>query len=137
MLAKHPQKQEKLRLELLKILPEKNSPLLAENMKNLPYLRAVIKETFRVLPVAGGNARRVVKDIVLDGYQIPKNTLVAMSAYNELANPKNYPEPEKFLPERWLRDHEDAKCLRSKENNPFAYLPFGFGVRFDKNSFSP
>jgi cytochrome P450 family 12 len=129
LLAKNPDKQDKLRSEVLTILPEKDSRLVSENMKNLPYLRAVIKESFRMLPVAGGNARRVMKDVVLGGYHVPKGTLVVMSAYNEMSNPKFYPEPEKFIPERWLRNDQDGACWRSKESNPFAYLPFGFGAR--------
>lgn len=34
----------------------------------------------------------------------------------------NFPEPEKFIPERWSRTNEEPP-------NPFASLPFGFGAR--------
>ncbi|KAG5671495.1 hypothetical protein PVAND_001689 [Polypedilum vanderplanki] len=129
LLAKNPEKQEKLRSEILKILPEKNSQIDSEKMKNLPYLRAVIKESFRMLPVAGGNARKVAKDVVLAGYHVPKDSLIVMSAYNELSNPKFYPEPKKFIPERWLRESKESDQWKSKENNPFSFLPFGFGAR--------
>lgn len=71
-LAKNPEKQAKLREELRAILPNKDSPLTPENMKNLPYLRACIKEGLRMYPPVAGNVRQAGKDIVLQGYQIPK-----------------------------------------------------------------
>jgi cytochrome P450 family 12 len=125
-LAKHPEIQDKLRSEVMTILPEKNSQLSAESMKNLPYLRAVIKETHRLMPITGGNARRLMKDVVLAGYHVPKGAHIAMF---EVKNPKYFPEPEKFVPERWLRNEQDVACWRSKEHSPFASLPFGYGAR--------
>lgn len=53
-LAKNPDKQEKLRKEILKILPNKDSILTEENMKSMPYLRACIKEASRLNPVTIG-----------------------------------------------------------------------------------
>uniref|UniRef100_A0A1B0CKT9 Cytochrome n=1 Tax=Lutzomyia longipalpis TaxID=7200 RepID=A0A1B0CKT9_LUTLO len=81
-LAKNPEKQDILREELLKILPEKDSPLTEENMKNMPYLRACIKEAMRLMPNISGMMRTTGKDIVLRGYQIPKETDIFM--LNEL-----------------------------------------------------
>lgn len=37
-----------------------------------------------------------------------------------------FPQPEKFIPERWLKDSGE---LSAKKTNPFVYLPFGFGPR--------
>lgn len=71
-LAKHPDKQEILRQEILKILPEKDSKLTTSSFNNIPYLRAVIKESLRIKPVINGNLRSAGKDLVLQGYQIPK-----------------------------------------------------------------
>lgn len=71
-LAKNPDKQEELRKELVAVMPEKDSPLTPDNLKNLPYLRAVIKEGLRLYPATSGNARKTVNDVVLQGYQVPK-----------------------------------------------------------------
>ena len=72
-LAKNPDKQEKLREEILTILPEKSSKLTPTSFNSAPYLRAVIKEALRVLPVANGNLRALDHDTVLQGYRVPKD----------------------------------------------------------------
>lgn len=131
-LAKNPDKQRLLREEILKILPDKNTKLTAESMTNLPYMRAVIKESMRVLPVVAGTARKVTKDVVLAGHEVPANTQVVMPSYMELSNPKQYPQPDKFIPERWLRESTETSCPHAKTANPFTYLPFGFGARMCK-----
>ena len=55
------------------ILPEKNSELTADKMKSLPYLRAALKESLRLFPVTVGTIRATTKDMVFQGYQVPKN----------------------------------------------------------------
>ena len=115
ILAKNPEKQEILREEVNRILPDKNSKLTPENTRNMPYLRAVIKESFRILPVVMGNARQIQKDVVLSGYHIPANTHVAMQAVFELVNEKYYTDPKKFLPERWLRDSSEKHYSQKRE----------------------
>lgn len=79
-LAKNPDKQEKLREEVFQILPSKESKLNEKSLDSVPYMRAVIKESLRMLPVTGGNLRALKQDIVLQGYQIPKN--VSKSSLN-------------------------------------------------------
>uniref|UniRef100_A0A1B0DMP2 Uncharacterized protein n=1 Tax=Phlebotomus papatasi TaxID=29031 RepID=A0A1B0DMP2_PHLPP len=51
----NPEKQDKLREELIRILPNKTSPLTVENMTNMPYLRACIKEGLRINSVLFAN----------------------------------------------------------------------------------
>lgn len=71
-LSKNPEKQEILRKEILKALPEKSSKLSTATMANLPYLRAVIKEALRIQPPISANMREAGVDLVIQGYQIPK-----------------------------------------------------------------
>ncbi|XP_049548242.1 uncharacterized protein LOC125959463 [Anopheles darlingi] len=128
-LAHNPEKQDKLREELRKILPDKNSKLTAENMKNMPYLRACIKEGLRMYPPTTGNGRCVGKDLVLQGYRIPKGTMVAMGQLVLQRQEGQFTRPSEFLPERWLSGPETAGCPSAKEAHPFVYMPFGFGAR--------
>ncbi|CAD7077467.1 unnamed protein product [Hermetia illucens] len=128
-LAKNPDKQEILRNELRKILPEKDSPLTPQNMSNLPYLRACIKEAMRILPVVNGNFRQTGQDLVLRGYRIPKGTPVALQSAFTQVDDKLYTNAKKFIPERWLKNQESELSKETKSVSPFTFLPFGFGPR--------
>lgn len=75
-LAKNPEKQEILREEVLKILPEKSSKLTTQSLNSIPYLRAVVKEALRLHPPINGNVRATVQDLVVKGYQIPKDVML-------------------------------------------------------------
>ncbi|XP_046627912.1 probable cytochrome P450 49a1 isoform X1 [Neodiprion virginianus] len=124
-----------LREELKLVLPEVDSPVSQEDVLKLPYLKACIKESMRITPTAIGSLREVGKDVVLSGYQIPKGTVVAMYHVEASNSPEEFPEPQKYLPERWLRDSEEtgrgdrAYAPSARNANPFSFLPFGFGPR--------
>lgn len=125
-LSKHPDKQAKLREELLSIMPTKDSLLNEENMKDMPYLRAVIKETLRYYPNGFGTMRTCQNDVILSGYRVPKGTTVLLGSNVLMKEATYYPRPDEFLPERWLRDPETGKKMQV---SPFTFLPFGFGPR--------
>jgi cytochrome P450 family 12 len=82
LLAKNPEKQQKLREEIMKVLPTNDSSFTAENMRNMPYLRAVIKEGLRMLPPASGNLRAAGQDLIIKGYQIPKDVSCNLFFFN-------------------------------------------------------
>ncbi|GAB0089670.1 hypothetical protein DMENIID0001_042490 [Sergentomyia squamirostris] len=123
-LALNPEHQNILRNEILKILPEKDSPLTMEKMANLPYLRACVKEAMRMTPTFFVNTRLVGRDIVLQGYQIPKGTDIFMYHHLLYFDEQYFPNPRTFMPERWLRTSK-----KDDKTNPFAFLPFGTGTR--------
>ncbi|GLV43366.1 Cytochrome P450 49a1 [Carabus blaptoides fortunei] len=126
-LAKNQQAQERLRAEVRSALPNKNSPVTKDALNNMPYLRAVIKETTRMAPISSANMRRLSKDIVLSGYQIPKGTDV-MTAHLILSlQDKYFVKAKEFIPERWMRGEKEQ--WTSQDANPFISLPFGFGPR--------
>ncbi|XP_013107497.2 cytochrome P450 CYP12A2 [Stomoxys calcitrans] len=135
-LSKNPEKQAKLRQEIMQVLPHKNSDFDELAFNNLPYLRACIKESLRFYPLGFGNARISVTDMVLSGYQVPKGTMVVVVNMSMLTNDEFYPRASEFLPERWLRTHKDETTVCGnlspqdlKPRNPFVYFPFGFGAR--------
>lgn len=128
-LAKNPEKQEKLRKEIFEKLPNKDSEITAETLKNMPYLRACMKEAARKMPVVVGNVRAIGQDLVLQGYKVPKGTNVAL-VHMLLQNDEAYfNKADKFLPERWLKTGTYEEVESSKTSHPFIYMPFGFGPR--------
>ena len=126
LLAKNPDKQEILRKEIYEKVPERNSPLNSENMKNMPYLRATIKEAMRMKPVVAGTLRRVASNIVLGGYQVPKGYYVVIPSVLMSVDEKNFKRPDEFIPERFLKK---GPCPELESQQPFAFLPLGFGSR--------
>ncbi|KAM9029881.1 thromboxane-A synthase isoform 7-T7 [Ara ararauna] len=92
------------------------------NVQELPYLDMVIAETLRMYPPAFRFTREAAKDCVVLGQHIPAGAVIETAVGHLHHNPEFWPEPEKFIPERFT---EKAK----KERHPFAYLPFGGGPR--------
>lgn len=129
MLAKNPEKQVKLRNELVKVLPNKNDPLTPKKMHQMPYMKACLKEVHRVFPVTTEIMRKTKKDIVLQDFQIPKGTVITMATGLLLEQEENFSRAKEFIPERWLKEETKGCSYARTAANPFAYLPFGFGVR--------
>ncbi|NXW56494.1 THAS synthase, partial [Eurystomus gularis] len=93
-----------------------------QNVQELPYLDMVIAETLRMYPPAFRFTREAAKDCIVLGQRIPAGAVIETAVGHLHHNPEFWPEPEKFIPERFT---EEAK----KERHPFAYLPFGAGPR--------
>lgn len=60
--------------EALKVLPNENDSLTAAVVNSeIPYARAVLKETFRLNPISIGVGRITNKDMIMSGYRVPKD----------------------------------------------------------------
>nr|QST15056.1 CYP362A3 protein [Diaphanosoma celebensis] len=124
LLARNPDKQDKLREEVLRVVGPRGTPVTAPAVNELYYLKACVKETLRLMPVIFGNQRVTDKDMVLSGYQIPKGTMV-ITCHEWMCRQEEYfPKANDFIPERWIKGHP----LESNAH-PYAMLPFGFGTR--------
>ncbi|XP_066249042.1 probable cytochrome P450 49a1 [Euwallacea similis] len=129
-LSQNPEKQEILFKELNRALPTASTSVSAEAQDKMPYLKACIKETLRLYPVIIGNGRSLQSDTVLAGYQVPKGTHVIFP-HLVVSNIQEYfYEPEKFIPERWLKKEIEGCPAHNKQKiHPFVSLPFGYGRR--------
>ena len=83
------------------------------------YLDAVVTETLRLRPVITAVARRLTEPVEIGGWQLPAGVSVHPSIYLVHRRPDVYPEPERFLPERFIDDPPGT----------YTWIPFGGGVR--------
>ncbi len=91
-------------------------------LRELTYLRMVIEEVLRVYPPAWTTSRTAIEDDNILGYPVDAGTSVMISPYVMHRNPRYWPDPEVFDPERHTPE--------MKESRPkFAYIPFGGGPR--------
>ncbi|KAF7720877.1 hypothetical protein EC973_005878 [Apophysomyces ossiformis] len=94
-----------------------------EQISNLKYMHQVLKEILRLYPPVRALGKYCQKDcIVPGGYRIKADTGVAINVYSMHHNPKVYPDPERFDPDRWTPEAEQARSR-------FAWLPFSTGPR--------
>jgi cytochrome P450 len=77
----------------------------------LPYLDALMKETLRVFPAIPMSEQRVAppKGATIYGHYIPAGTHCSRQPYTENRNPRVFPDPKKFDPERWMIIHESEQ----------------------------
>lgn len=91
-------------------------------MLGVPYLDAVVKETLRKYPPVARVNRVAINDTKLGGIEVYADQVVEISIYAIHMDPANYPEPERFRPERFMPENKSQLV-------PYAYLPFGDGPR--------
>jgi cytochrome P450 len=119
LLATNPEAQQRARQELADVLCGR--PATMADLRRLPYTSAVVSETMRLYPPAWLIQRRLVQDRVMHGYRVPKGATLFMPTWVVHRDPELWPDPERFLPERWLADPGDR--------HRYAYFPFGGGPR--------
>lgn len=99
-----PDVQRKVQKEIDSLIPYDRLPNMEDKAK-LPYVEAVINETYRlwpVFPIIG--PRRVLCDTNIDKYVIPKDTTILFNTYSINKDPTLYPDPDKFMPERFIKN---------------------------------
>ena len=86
--------------------------------------------TFRLnFPVFGGSGRVLPTDVVLSGYRVPKGKFIFANMAAMGVMEKYFPEPKRFVPERWLRDERAQLTSTWEQDTGFISLPFSAGLR--------
>ena len=120
LLSRQPEAERKLHDELHRVLGSR-LPLISD-LPLLVYTENVIKETMRLYPPAWSVARTAIGDFELEGYRIPGGSNIVMSQWIMHRDPRFFPNPDRFDPDRW-----DTPACRNLPR--FAYFPFGGGPR--------
>ncbi|MCA1616746.1 MAG: cytochrome P450, partial [Acidobacteria bacterium] len=122
LLARHPGAETKLHAELDAVLGGGRRLPTVEDLPALRYTEMVFSESMRLYPPAWTVGRLAVKDYAVAGYTIPAGSLVLISQYVMHRDPRFWPDPLRFDPERFAPEARDARPQ-------YAYFPFGAGAR--------
>ena len=120
LLAQHPDIESKLHAELDEVLGDR--PPSFEDVPRLKYAEKVFSEVLRLYPPAWLISRTLREEHEIGGYRLAPESVLLISPYVVHRDPRYYPDPFKFDPERWT---PEAKEARPK----FTYFPFGGGNR--------
>ncbi len=120
LLSKHPDVERRLHAEIASVLGARLPT--AEDVRTLPYAERVLKEAMRLYPPAWTTGREAAEDVEIGGYLIPKGAQILTSQWVVHRDPRWFPNPEGFDPDRWAPE-------RAKGIPRFAYFPFGGGPR--------
>ncbi len=117
LLAQHPGVMSQLHAELEQNLA--GGPPTPEQIDQLPVLDRVIRESMRIMPASAYSQRVAAEPLELGPFRLNPGNPVIFSQFITHHMPSLFPQPEKFLPDRWL----------TATPSPYAYLPFGAGPR--------
>jgi cytochrome P450 len=120
-LARHPNVANLVYRELDAVLGGREPT--GNDLERLTYISCVVKESLRLYPPAiAVFTRQALVDVEVAGYTVPRNTLVQLFPYICQHDPRWFPKPDVFDPNRFLPE-------RQASLPQFAYFPFGGGPR--------
>lgn len=96
------------------------------NDMETPLVKGVLREVLRLYPVAPFIGRIFEQDATIGGHFIPKYTMALLSLYSSGREPENFPDPLKFMPERWSRSGGAGLENVCKAHGS---MPFAIGAR--------
>ena len=120
LLLAHPEVEAKVVAEIDTVLTDQD-PTLAD-LNKLIYMEMTLMEALRMYPPLWVFTREPIEDVKIGGYTLRKGSTVFISPYITQRDPRYFPDPDRFIPERF--------ALGSGEHIPrYAYFPFGAGPR--------
>ncbi|XP_047222228.1 cytochrome P450 3A30 [Girardinichthys multiradiatus] len=120
-LATNPEVMKKLQEEIDATFPNK-APVQYQSLMEMEYLDSVVNESLRLFPIASRLERVAKASVEINDLMIPKGMVVMVPTWPIHRDPKIWPEPEEFKPERFSKKNKD-------NIDPYTYMPFGSGPR--------
>jgi len=121
-IGSHPQVQERIQEELDEIFGNSNRPATMADLSKMKYLECCIKETLRLFPSVPFLGRNINKDTKINGSIIPAGSSVSIFTLFIHRDPKYFPNPELYDPERFFPENAQGR-------HPYAFIPFSAGQR--------
>ncbi len=121
LLARNPEVEARWHRELDEVLGDRLPG--AEDVELLRYTRQVFQESLRLFPPVPAVGRRAAEAVEIGGSRIPRGSVIEVSPWLLHRDPRYFPEPQRFAPERWTEELE-------RRLPKGAYFPFGLGPRF-------
>lgn len=117
-----PEVQRKAQEEIDRVIGRDRYPDWSDE-ESLPYVTAIVNETLRWRPVfaLGGPPHCPTQDDIYRGYAIPKGTTIMGNLYAIMRNPKEYPEPQTFKPERFLSGFDRPAYPNKRGSHAFGW----------------
>uniref|UniRef100_A0ACD5YAQ6 Uncharacterized protein n=1 Tax=Avena sativa TaxID=4498 RepID=A0ACD5YAQ6_AVESA len=122
-LVNNPKVMAKAQLEIREVLGDDRAIITNDDTAELPYMRMVIKEAFRLHPPFPLVPRKAREDCTIMGYDMLKGTNVLVNIFAISRDPRSWENPEEFEPERFENNTMDYY------GTYFELIPFGAGRR--------
>ncbi|XP_041963234.1 cytochrome P450 11B, mitochondrial [Alosa sapidissima] len=123
-LARNPELQERVRDQVRSSWKHAAGDI-HKALQGAPLLKGTMRETLRLYPVGITVQRHPIRDIVLQNFHIPAETLVQVCLYPLGRSSDVFSDPTRFEPERW----GNSEAGEGHEKTGFRSLAFGFGAR--------
>ncbi|KAA0200344.1 Cytochrome P450 CYP3214A7 [Hyalella azteca] len=124
LLARYPEYATRMQQQIDAVVPRDRMVSL-DDKPGLPLIEAFVMETMRYSSMITMNVQRsATRDTTINGYFIPKDTIIIVSNYSVHHDPRYWEEPDKFYPERFL-DENGTKFTAPKQG----FFAFGSGRR--------
>ncbi len=120
LLAQHPEVEAQLHAEIDTALGGRRPKM--SDVPALPLASRIFSEAIRLYPPVWAIARRAIEACQIGGQEIPAGSVVLLSQYVTHRDPRWFPDPERFAPERWT---PEVRAERPR----FSYFPFSAGSR--------
>ncbi|KAJ3782385.1 cytochrome P450 [Lentinula aff. detonsa] len=129
LLTAYPEVQRKGYEEIDRVIGDQRVPAI-DDVPDLPYIQAIVKETHRMRPVAPlaiPHANREAE--TYKGHVIPEGLTIFVNTWGIYHDPDVYEDPETFNPDRYMHNEHGTKANVDTSNFNRADIAFGSGRR--------